>query len=309
MGGSGAVILEASAVRPDGRIATGDLGIYKDEHIDGLQRIAAFLKENGAVAGIQLAHAGRKGSTWASGGDSKILKEEEGGWELIAPSPIPFTARHPTPREMSSDDIRSIRSAFKAAAGRALKAGFQLIEIHSAHGYLLHEFLSPISNKRRDAYGGTIENRSRLLLEVLADVREVWPESLPISVRISGTEWTDEGWTIDDSVWLTEKLADAGVDLIDVSSGGNVADASIPVGAGYQVPLASKIKQKLGEKICIGTVGLINSAEQAETILVNGDADFVILGRALLKNPYFPLHAADVLHSAPQVPKQYERAF
>jgi 2,4-dienoyl-CoA reductase-like NADH-dependent reductase (Old Yellow Enzyme family) len=310
MGGAGAVMLEATAVRADGRIGVGDLGIWKDEHIAPLAKVASFIKSTGSVPAIQLAHSGRKGSTWVSGAESHALvPEDENGWEVIAPSAIAFSAAMQTPREMNYEDIQAIRKAFVDAAQRALKAGFEMIEIHAAHGYLINEFLSPIPNQRSDNYGGSRDNRARLLFEVIADVKAVWPSDLPISVRISATDWIEEGWTGEDSVWLSSKLAVAGIDLIDVSTGGTVAKATIPVGAGYQLPFASAIKQVVKDSLLVGAVGLITSPEQAETILVNGDADFVLIAREFLRNPYFPLHAAKVLRSEIPVPKPYELAF
>lgn len=310
VGGAGTVMLEATAVRADGRISVNDLGIYKDEHVEGLQRIASFIKEQGAVPAIQLAHAGRKGSTWASGGDSRVLMpNDEGGWQVIAPSPIPFSSTHQTPKEMDLAEIEAVQQAFVDAANRALRAGFELIELHGAHGYLLNEFLSPVTNKRTDEYGGSRENRSRMLFETLEKIKQVWPQDLPICVRISATDWLEGGWTIEDSVWLSNRLAEAGVDIVDVSSGGTAPGASIPVGAGYQVPLAATIKKAVRDTLLVGTVGLITSPQQAETILVNGDADFIIMGRELLRDPYFPLSTAKELRSEGPVPKQYERAF
>lgn len=309
MGGAGTVILEASAVRADGRISVGDLGIYKDEHIEMLEKIAKFVKDNGSIAGIQLAHAGRKASTWAAGADSRILSEDEGGWEMIAPSALAFSDKTAVPREMTIDDIEAIKQCFSDAANRALKAGFQLIEIHAAHGYLINEFLSPLTNKRTDKYGGNRENRSRFLMEIIEKVKEFWPNNLPISVRISATDWAENGWTSEDSVWLSDKLAEAGIDIIDVSSGAVVPDVKIPVGPAYQLPLASDIKAVLKDKIKVATVGMITNATQAETILVSGNADFIVMARELLRNPYFPLHAAKELREEVDCPKQYERAF
>jgi len=310
MGGAGAVMVEATAVRADGRIGIGDLGIWKDEHIAPLAKVTSFIKSTGSVPAIQLAHSGRKGSTWASGAESHaLMADDENGWEIIAPSAIPFSVDRQTPREMTLQDIQEIRQAFIDAAERAMKAGFEMIEIHAAHGYLLNEFLSPIPNKRTDIYGGSRENRARLLFEVIKDVKNVWPSELPISVRISATDWMEEGWTSEDSVWLSLKLAAAGIDLVDVSTGGTVAKATIPVGAGYQLPYASAIKRVVKDSLLVGTVGLITSAQQAETILVNGDADFVLIAREFLRNPYFPLHAAKELRSKTPVPKPYELAF
>lgn len=310
MGGSGAVILEATAVRPDGRIGIGDLGIWKDEHIEMLTKISSFIKGAGSVAAIQLAHSGRKGSSWASGGESRpLMPNDNQGWQVIAPSPIPFSPSLQKPREMTLEDIEQIQQAFVEAAARALKAGFEIIEIHSAHGYLIHQFLSPISNKRTDRYGGSIENRARFLFEIIEKVKPVWPSGLPIAVRISATDWTDEGWNLEDSIWLSKRLVEKGVDIIDVSSGGTVPNAKIPIGPGYQVPLASTIKREVKEQLLIGTVGMITNAHQAETILVNGDADLIFIARELLRNPYFPLDAAQQLRSEIPLPKPYERAF
>lgn len=310
MGGAGVVMLEASAVRKDGRIGVGDLGIYKDEHIEMLTKIASFIKTAGSVPAIQLAHAGRKGSTWASGRDSHpLMLNDENGWEVIAPSPIPFSPSMQTPRKMSLEDIEQIQQAFADASVRALKAGFELIEIHSAHGYLINEFLSPITNKRTDYYGGSIENRARFLFEVIDKVKAVWPSELPIAVRISAIDWMEEGWKIEDSVWLSKKISEKGIDIVDVSSGGTVPDAKITAGSGYQLPFASTIKRELKDELLVGTVGMITSAQQAETILNNGDADLIFMAREMLRNPYFPLEAAKQLRSEIPVPKPYELAF
>jgi len=310
MGGAGAIMLEATAVRADGRIGVGDLGIWKDEHIKMLSKIVSFIKSTGSIPAIQLAHAGRKGSTWASGGESRpLMPGEENGWELIAPSAIAFSPAMQTPREMTLKDIEEIQQAFVDAAMRALKSGFELIEIHSAHGYLINEFLSPIPNKRTDHYGGTIENRARFLFEIIEKVKAVWPSDLPIAVRISATDWTEDGWTISDSVWLSKELLKKGIDVIDVSSGGMVPNAKITVGSGYQLPFASTIKREVKDQLLVGTVGMITNAHQAETILTNGDADLIFIGRELLRNPYFPLEAAKQLGSEIPVPKPYELAF
>lgn len=310
MGGAGAVMLEATAVRADGRIGVGDLGIWKDEHIAPLAKIASFIKNSGGIAAIQLAHSGRKGSTWAQGGESRaLMPEDEDGWQTIAPSAIPFSTIMQTPREMSQQDIDEIKQSFADAALRALKAGIELIEIHAAHGYLINEFLSPIPNQRTDQYGGSRENRARLLFEVIERVQEVWPKDLPIAVRISATDWIEQGWTVDDSVWLSKKLSQAGIDIIDVSSGGTVPGAKIVSGPGYQLPFASAIKREMRDTLFVGTVGMITNAEQSETILANSDADLVFVGREFLRNPYFPLKAAQKLRSEIPVPKQYELAF
>lgn len=310
MGGAGTVMLEASAVRADGRIGIEDLGIWKDEHIEGLKEVASFIKSQGSVPAIQLAHSGRKGSYWVSGAESRLLiTPEEGGWEVISSSAIPFSENSLVPREMTLEDIEAIKQAFADAATRAMKAGFELIEIHGAHGYLLNSFLSPIANKRTDGYGGSRENRTRILFEVIEKVKENWSTNLPIAVRISATDWDEFGWQSEDSVWLSQELANAGIDIVDVSTGGMLPKASIPVGASYQLPFASAIKRAVKDGLMIGTVGLITGATQAETILVNGDADFIFIGRELLRDPYFPLKAAKELRSAVDHPKQYEPAF
>ncbi|REA64447.1 oxidoreductase [Dyadobacter luteus] len=310
MGGAGAVTLEATAIRADGRIGVGDLGIWKDEHIAPLAKIASFIKSSGSVAAIQLAHSGRKGSTWALGSESRaLMPEDEDGWQTVAPSAIPFSPIMQTPREMSQQDIDEIIQSFADAAQRALKAGFELIEIHAAHGYLINEFLSPIPNQRTDQYGGSRENRARLLFEIIERVKEVWPQELPIAVRISATDWMEQGWTVDDSVWLSKLLSQAGIDIIDISSGGTVPGARIVSGPGYQLPFASAIKREVRDTLYVGTVGMITNAEQAETILANSDADLVFVGREFLRNPYFPLEAARKLGSEIPVPKQYQLAF
>ncbi|AMP98027.1 Oxidoreductase [Pedobacter cryoconitis] len=310
IGGAGAVMLEATAVRADGRIGVGDLGIWKDEHIAMLTKVASFIKSAGSVPAIQLAHAGRKGSTWASGRESRpLLPDDENGWEVIAPSDIAFSPAMQTPRTMTIKDIEAVQQAFVDAAVRALKSGFELIEIHSAHGYLINEFLSPIPNKRTDCYGGSIENRAKFLFEIIDKVKEVWPAELPIAVRISATDWMEEGWNINDSLWLSRKLAEKGIDIVDVSSGGTVPDAKITVGSGYQLPFASTIKREIKDQLLVGTVGMITNPHQAETILANGDADLIFMARELLRNPYFPLEAAKQLRSEIPVPKAYELAF
>ena len=307
VGGAALVLSEATAVVPEGRISPHDLGIWKDEHIEGLQRITRFISEHGSVPGIQLAHAGRKASShrpWEGGGP--ILSEEENGWQTVAPSAIPFYENGPVPHELSLEEIEHVIDAFEAAARRSLEAGFKVAEIHAAHGYLLHEFYSPISNHRTDKYGGSFENRIRLLLEVTERVRQVWPEELPLLVRISATDWTEGGWTVEDSVALAKELKNLGVDLIDCSTGGNVPRASIPVGPGYQVKFAGQLKQEAN--IPTGAVGMITEARQAEEILASGQADVVLLARELLRDPYFPMHAAHELGAEHTWPPQYERA-
>ncbi len=310
MGGAAMVILEATAVCPEGRISIGDLGIWKDEQMDELHRIANFLKQQNCIPAIQLAHAGRKGSYEVHGDESRLLTTpKEGGWDVFAPSAIPFSEESMMPIEMSADDIHHTSILFTQAAERALKAGFEVIEIHAAHGYLLHQFLSPLSNVRSDEYGGSIENRARFLFEVIDAIHKVWPEQFPVSVRISATEWVDNGWNIEDSVWLCKQLAKRGISIVDVSSGGNISSAKIPVKAGYQVPLASRIKKELGDAIFVGTVGLIDNGPQAETIINNKDADLILMGRELLRNPYFPLLFAKEQHMNIEYPEQYKRAF
>jgi 2,4-dienoyl-CoA reductase-like NADH-dependent reductase (Old Yellow Enzyme family) len=308
IGGAGVVLTEAAAVTADGRISSADLGIYSDDHVEPLGRIFRFVEEHGAVPGMQLAHAGRKASTAPPFKGGGPVSSADGGWEPIwAPSPIPFREGWQVPRAMSIADIRETTHAFAAAAQRVLAAGGQIVEIHSAHGYLLHEFLSPLSNHRDDEYGGSFENRTRLVREVVDAVRTVWPERLPLWVRISATDWSEGGWTIEDSVALAAQLGDRGVDLIDCSSGGNVAQAKIPLGPGYQVPFAERIRRDTG--IMTGAVGLITEPAQAEEILREGRADLVFLARQLLRDPYWPLHAAQALGDPPPVPEQYLRAF
>jgi len=306
IGGAGLVIVEATAVSPEGRITPSDLGIWKDEHISFLKRIVSFIKGAGSVAGIQLAHAGRKASHHVPWEGGKALGREEGAWETLAPSPVAFKESEPAPQEMTEDDIRKVIRDFEQAATRALHAGFQLIEVHSAHGYLLNEFLSPLSNHRTDKWGGSFENRCRLLLEVVGAIRKVWSEEHPLLVRISATDWVDAGWTDDDSVQLAKMLKQNGVDLVDCSSGGNSASARIPVGPLYQVRFAEKIKKEAD--ILTGAVGMITTAEEAEHILAENKADLVIIARELLRDPYFPLHSAKILGDDVPWPVQYERA-
>ncbi|TGE09456.1 NADPH dehydrogenase NamA [Hymenobacter fodinae] len=306
VGGAGLIILEATAVSPEGRITPDDLGIWKDEHVPGLRRITDFLKANGSVAGIQLAHAGRKAShasPWKGGG---VVPASEGGWTTVAPSAVPFTAEEPAPHELSLAEIQQVVEDFRVATRRTLEAGFQVIELHAAHGYLLHEFFSPLSNKRTDAYGGSFENRVRLLLEITEATRAEWPTELPLIVRISATDWTEGGWTAEESVQLAKLLKEKGVDLIDCSTGGNVATAQIPVGPGYQVQFAEQVKREAG--IPTGAVGLITNAQQAEDIIATGQADLVLLARESLRDPYFPLRAAHELGADVEWPVQYERA-
>lgn len=304
-GGAGLIIAEATAVSPEGRITPGDIGLWNEEHVSGLSRIVNFIHSQGAVAGIQLAHAGRKASCAVPWEGGKQLDFPHGGWQTVAPSNIPYIAGDRTPEALTVESIKKVAADFKEAAKRALAAGFNLVEIHSAHGYLLHEFLSPISNHRTDEYGGTFENRIRLLSEVVRNVRYVWPETNPLFVRISATDWTDGGWTIEESVKLAQLLKEMGVDLIDCSSGGNVYDARVPFGPGYQVPFSEAIRKN---GILTGAVGYITSARQAELILEEDKADLVIIAKELLRNPYFPLNAARELGVDVPWPFQYLRA-
>ncbi|WP_187262288.1 NADPH dehydrogenase NamA [Pontibacter beigongshangensis] len=306
VGGAGLVIVEATAVAPEGRITPDDLGIWKDEHISGLQKITGFVENNGAVPGIQLAHAGRKASHQSPWKGAAALEAAKGGWQTVAPSAIPFSGTEPAPHALAEQEIQEVVADFKAAAVRALAAGFKIVEIHAAHGYLLHEFLSPLSNTRTDRYGGSFENRIRLVQEVTEAVRSVWPEEYPLFVRVSATDWTDGGWTAEDAAALAAVLREQGVDLIDCSSGGNVPAAKIPVGPGYQVQFAERIKNQTG--ILTGAVGLITDAQQAQEILAAGKADLVLLAREFLRDPYFPLHAAHELQQEQAWPLQYERA-
>jgi 2,4-dienoyl-CoA reductase-like NADH-dependent reductase (Old Yellow Enzyme family) len=306
IGGAALVIAEATAVSPEGRITDGDLGIYHDEHIDKLEQITDFIHSHNSIAGIQLAHAGRKAShvlPWRGG--EHIPPGEPGGWQTLAPSAIPFSPDETTPLALNKAGIEKVIADFKAAAARALKAGFKIIELHGAHGYLINEFLSPISNHRTDEYGGSFDNRIRLLLEITAAVQEVWPKDYPLFVRISATEWVDGGWTSDDSVALAKILMDYEVDLVDCSSGGNVSYAKIPLKPGYQVHLAEAVR-KTG--VLTGAVGLITEPKQADDIIQSGQADMVFLARELLRDPYFPLRAAHVLGHEVKWPVQYERA-
>lgn len=305
-GGAGLVMLEASAVLAEGRITPADLGIWKDAHIPGLERIAQFLHAQGARAGIQLAHAGRKASTLAPFAGHGVVLPADGGWEPVAPSAIAFAPDYAMPRALDQAGIEAIREGFRQAARRACRAGFDLVEIHAAHGYLLHEFLSPLANQRNDVYGGSFENRIRLLLEVVDAVRAEWPAHLPLLVRISATDWAQGGWNGDDSVQLARHLREHGVDLVDVSSGGQVPHAQVPVGPGYQVEFAARIRREAG--IPTAAVGLITDPAQANAIIQQGEADMVLLARAMLRDPYWPLHAAEALGEAMTWPVQYLRA-
>ena len=310
MGGAGLVFTEATAVSPEGRISPDDLGIWKDEHIPFLKRITDFIHQQEAVPGIQLAHAGRKASKSAPWLGNKHLTPAERGWEeIVAPSPVPLNADTPPPREISLAGIEKVISDFRVAAQRALAAGFKIIEIHAAHGYLLHEFLSPLTNHRTDQYGGSFENRIRLLLEVVQAIQTVWPVELPLMVRLSATDWVSEApasWTLPQSVELARQLKALGVDLIDCSSGGNVPVQQITPGPGYQTPFAQAIREGAG--ILTGAVGLITAAHQADHIIRSGQADVVFMAREFLRDPYFGLTAATELRQPVAWPVQYERA-
>jgi 2,4-dienoyl-CoA reductase-like NADH-dependent reductase (Old Yellow Enzyme family) len=304
VGGVALVIVEATAVTRDGRISPADVGIWTDEHTEPLARIARFVQSQGAIAGIQLAHAGRKASSgppWQGGGTLKTAAE--GGWQVLAPSPVPFHDDDPLPVALDEKGIDGIVEAFEAAARRALTAGFKILEIHAAHGYLLHEFLSPLSNQRNDQYGGSLENRMRLLLRVTERLRALTPAELPLFVRISATDWAPGGWDIDESVELCKRLKALGVDLIDVSTGGTLPTARIPVAKGYQLPCSRRIRDDA--QIMTGAVGLVTDPQHADEIITGGDADLVLVGRELLREPYWALKAQHVFEEEPTWPIQY----
>lgn len=306
VGGAALVIVEATAVSPEGRISPGDSGIWSDEHGEAFKRITAFIAAQGALPGIQLAHAGRKASTdapWRGGGP---LPETENGWQPIAPSAIAFDRLSTVPREMTAEDIQRVTSQFVAAATRSLAAGFKVVELHMAHGYLLHEFLSPLSNHRKDQWGGPLQNRQSFPLSVAQAVRQVWPEDLPVFVRISCTDWVEGGWDLAQSIDFCRKLKELGVDLIDCSSGALMPDVVMPAGPGFQTPFSAAIRREVG--IATGTVGLITEPAQAEQIVATEQADAVLLGREFLRNPYWPLHAAKALGVDLPWPPQYKRA-
>ena len=308
VGGAGLVFTEASAVSAEGRITLGDTGIWNDSQRDAWARVADFVRRHGAVPGMQLAHAGRKASTsppWIDRGAP--LKPGQGDWTPVAPSPIPFDVGHAMPRALDADGIARVVADFRSAAARALAAGFGAIELHAAHGYLLHEFLSPLSNRRDDEWGGSLANRARLLREVVAAVRDVWPAPKPLLVRVSATDWIEGGWDIDECVELARWLKADGVDLIDCSSGGSVPNARVPVAPGYQVPFAARIRREAG--IPTGAVGMITDGGQADEILLRGDADLIFLAREMLRDPYFPRRAAAALGVKLDAPVQYQRAW
>jgi 2,4-dienoyl-CoA reductase-like NADH-dependent reductase (Old Yellow Enzyme family) len=308
VGGAGLVFTEAAAVEARGRISPQDLGIYRDAHIEPLQRITRFVHEHGAAAGIQLAHAGRKASTARPWEGGKPLSEAEGGWRPIAaPSALPFDEGYPTPEALDAAGIREVVGAFGRAAERALEAGFRVIEIHAAHGYLLHEFLSPLSNHRTDAYGGEFNNRTRIVREVVTAIRQHWPERCPLFARLSVTDWVEGGWDVEQSIELARQLQPLGVDLIDCSSGGAVPGAKIPVGPGYQTGFAEQIRREAG--MLTGAVGMITAPAQADTLIRTGQADLVLLARELLRDPNWPLRAARELHQEIPAPPQYARAW
>ena len=306
VGGAGLVITEAAAVSPEGRITPDDLGIWKDEHIEFFKRITNFIEEQGSVAGIQLAHAGRKASHSSAWKGAKVLVDSSGAWQTLAPSVIPYAPTDPLPKEMTIADINQCIIDFESAAKRSVYAGFKVIEIHAAHGYLINEFLSPLSNKRTDEYGGSFENRIRLLLEIIAATKNVIGNEVLLFVRISATDWVDGGWTLEDSIKLCTILKSAAVDLIDCSTGGNSRDQKIPVGPLYQVSFSEQIKKECS--IATGAVGMITTAEEAESVLQNGQADLIFIARELLRNPYFPLNAAKALGFDIAWPNQYDRA-
>jgi 2,4-dienoyl-CoA reductase-like NADH-dependent reductase (Old Yellow Enzyme family) len=307
VGGAGLVFTEATAVLPEGRISPQDLGLWKDEHVAPLKRITDFLHAQGAHAGIQLAHAGRKASTHVPWQGEGAAGTEAGGWrEVVAPSAIPFSPSYPHPHEIDRAGMARVRQAFREAAARADRAGFDVIEIHAAHGYLLQEFLSPLSNRRSDEYGGNLENRARLLLEVADAIREVWPRERPLFVRISATEWTEGGFDLEQSIRLAVLLRERGVDLIDVSSGGNIAGAAIPAGPGYQTKFAEAIRAE--SRILTGAVGMITDPAQADHVIRTAQADLVFIAREFLRDPYWPLHAGAALGESASWPVQYLRA-
>jgi 2,4-dienoyl-CoA reductase-like NADH-dependent reductase (Old Yellow Enzyme family) len=306
VGGAALVMVEATAVTPEGRISPFDSGLWSEEHVPAFQRITSFLKEHGAVPGIQLAHAGRKASTDVPWRGDKTLPKDQGGWEPLAPSSVPFSDESPVPREMTREEIDQAVSHFEASALLARQAGFEVVEIHMAHGYLIHEFLSPLSNRRKDEYGGDFENRVRFPMRVASGVRRQWPENLPLFIRISCTDWADGGWDLEQSIAFCRRLKDMGIDLIDCSSVGSVPDAKIPLGVGYQTIFSAEIRRAV--QIPTGTVGVILSPLQAEHILVTEQADCVLLAREMLRDPYWALHAATTLRVDAEWPPQYLRA-
>ena len=306
VGGAALIFTEATAVNPEGRISPHDLGIWKDEHITELKKITDFIKQQGSIPGMQLAHAGRKASTSEPWNGDKLIPVSEGGWKTVAPSPIAFSEDKDIPHELTIAEIEGIVADFKAATKRAMVAGFKVIEIHGAHGYLVNEFMSPLSNKRTDKYGGSFENRIRFLLEVIDTIRSEWPQDLPLFLRISASDWQDGGWTVEDSVKLAEVVKTKGIDIMDCSSGGISSTAKIMAKPGYQVAFAEAVRKA---SIPTGAVGIITTPEQAETILTSGQADLIFMAREFLRDPYFPMHAAnDLDYTDIKWPVQYERA-
>ncbi|MFF9090178.1 NADH:flavin oxidoreductase/NADH oxidase [Streptomyces sp. NPDC014991] len=306
-GGTGLIVTEATAVSPEGRISPYDLGLWNDTQVEAFRRITRFLVAQGTVPAVQLAHAGRKSSTERTWKGGAPIGPEARGWQPLGPSAVPFDERHPVPTELTTEQIGEIVEQFAAAARRARAAGFEIVEVHGAHGYLINEFLSPHSNHRTDAYGGSYENRTRFALEVVDAVREVWPEDKPVFFRISATDWLqDGGWTVEDTVRFARDLHAHGIDLLDVSTGGNAAGVTIPTGQGYQVPFAARVKAET--PLPVAAVGLITEAEQAQKILANGEADAVLLGRELLRNPYWARQAARELGGEIRVPDPYHRS-
>ncbi|MEX2446069.1 MAG: NADH:flavin oxidoreductase/NADH oxidase [Dehalococcoidia bacterium] len=306
VGGAGLVMTEATAVTPEGRITPWDLGLWSDEHAEALRPIARFIEGQGAVPALQLAHAGRKASTdrpWAGG---KPVPPEDGGWQPVGPAPLPFAEGYPEPHPLSLDEVRGVIDAFAAAARRAASIGFRAVEVHAAHGYLLHQFLSPYTNMREDEYGGSFDGRVRLTLDTVRAVRDAFPAELPVFVRVSATEYVEDGWDVDDTVALAKRLKDAGVDLVDVSSGGNLPQQQLHPYPGYQVANARRVRAEAG--IATAAVGLITEPRHADGVIAAGDADVVLLGREQLRDPYWPLHAAHALGDAVAWPVQYERA-
>ncbi|GAB2889537.1 NADH:flavin oxidoreductase/NADH oxidase [Uliginosibacterium flavum] len=305
-GGAGLIIAEATAVTPIGRISPRDLGLWDDAQIDPIARATRFIHQQGAIAGVQLAHAGRKGGSWVPGSGVGTMPVEQGGWQLVAPSALAFGDGYATPLALDETGIQQIIADFSAAAQRALAAGYRVVEVHAAHGYLLHQFLSPLANRRSDEYGGSFENRTRLTREVVAAVRAVWPERLPLFVRLSATDWAEGGWSVEETVALSRILRDEGVDLIDTSSGGMLPVANMPLGPGYQTEFAERVRREAG--IPTAAVGLITAAAQADHIIRTRQADLVLIGREALRDPYWPVHAAQALGLAASWPQQYLRA-
>ena len=305
VGGAGVVLTEATAVSPEGRISPQDTGLWNDEQRDAWARVVAFVQEQGALAGVQLAHAGRKGSSRRPWDGRGAVAPEDGGWQPVGPTAEPYPGLA-TPAALDDAGLAQVRADFVAATTRALQAGFDLVEIHAAHGYLLHEFLSPLSNTRTDAYGGDLAGRMRLVLEVVEDVRAAWPQDRPLVLRISASDWVEGGWTVEDSVALAKEAAARGVDLVDCSSGGNSPDQVIALGPGYQVPFAAQVRRDAG--VATGAVGLLTEPAQVEQLLADGSADVVLLARELLRDPHWPLRAATALGADVHWPVQYERA-